>query len=171
MSNKLVTASIFLSALFLAPDTLATPGGIIVTATSDLTINQYSGLKFSANGPKVFEGRLNKGDVLIALQVEIPDAPEGTKVAIAGDKNTSISVDGTVESETGGIIARLDDVDKYSIEGSEYIPPNASRTAESKAIIVNGDSAVTALTFSAVENYTPSPGTYAYNFVAQAFFE
>ncbi|SMG25590.1 hypothetical protein [Cedecea sp. NFIX57] len=170
MKNKLFTLSM-LSALFLASGASAVPAGI-VTATSDFTVNQYTGLKLSAGEPKVFTGRINQGDVLISLKVEIPDAPEGTKVAIAGDKNTSISVDGTVESETGGIVARLDDVENYSIEGSEYIPPSVNKSADSSAIIVTE---ATELTFRSVHSYTVGkdldPGTYTYNFVAQAFIE
>lgn len=152
----------------------AVPAGI-VTATSDFTVNQYTGLKLSAGEPKVFTGRINQGDVLISLKVEIPDAPEGTKVnvAVAGGDNTPIFSDGTIVSETGGIVAMLDNVNNnYEIKGSEYIPPGVNKSVDSSAIIVKE---ATELTFSAVHSYSVgkdlAPGTYTYNFVAQAFIE
>ncbi|AIR62923.1 hypothetical protein LH23_20395 [Cedecea neteri] len=174
MKNKRFTLSMF-SAWFLASGVLATQpeggSGTIVTATTDLTVNQYSALEFYADDPKTFSGRINSGDVVATLNVKLPGAPEGIKVAIAGDR-TPISRNGstvTVETETGGLAASLDNTTaSYVIKEAEYLPSRANRSAGSSAIIVDGDAT---LIFRATGDYTPPPGTYSYSFVAQAFFE
>ncbi|WP_156108070.1 hypothetical protein [Cedecea neteri] len=177
MKKSFVALSV-LSGMFLASSALAAPkqwiGDSLAQAEASFSVSAFSDLKFGASSSKSFNGIVNAGDELFELTVT---APQGMKVAVAGDVISLGASAGDISSSTapnGGSSITATLADKSFLKSNAYIPPGVidANNAGAGAVVVDGTGAETKVVFIASrDNYGITPGKYGYSFVAQAFTE
>lgn len=177
MKKKLLLACFAAAGLFSASAALAAPTWIdddVFSLDVKPVVVKTSTLSMSTTNPLTSEGSLKPGDRLFTINIST-DAT--TKVALTGANTTAIGESGVVRNTVSGskvIFGYLPSgYTQHLTSEQEFFPVGSNRTEINRVLLLEGEDMYNldiSVPSDAEEEYT-FPGTYTFEFVAQAYTE
>ncbi|AIR62441.1 hypothetical protein LH23_17790 [Cedecea neteri] len=177
MRKKLFFACFTAAGIFSASTALAAPTWInddVFSLDVKPTVVKTSTLSMSTSNPLTSEGNVKPGDRLFTINVS---ADATTKVALTGANETIIAETGAVRNTRSGPISLLgylpSGYTQHITNEQEFFPVGSSSDPYNRVLLLEGEDIYNldiTVASDAEEKYT-LPGTYTFEFVAQAYTE